>query len=113
MDNNFNIGERIRELRQLHGLSQEQLALRADITTTYLGLVERNVKNPTIRIVEKLCQALDMSLSEFFTREEEHSKTLDLHSAQLLSQLSSRTTEEKQLALQLIRTAFKLRDLSE
>lgn len=45
MDNNFNIGERLFELRTNLGLSQEQLALRANITTTYLGQIEHNTKN--------------------------------------------------------------------
>lgn len=55
MNNNFNTGERIHELRTQQGLSQEQLALRAEITPTYLGLVERNLKNPTIKIIEQIC----------------------------------------------------------
>ena len=37
MDNNFSIGNRIRELRNQKHLSQEQLALSAEITTAYLG----------------------------------------------------------------------------
>ena len=54
MENSFNIGERIRELRTIRGLSQEQLALRSDITPTYLGQIERNAKNPTVKIIEQL-----------------------------------------------------------
>lgn len=49
MKTNFNIGKRIHELRINSGLSQEKLALRANITTTYLGLLERNLKNPTVK----------------------------------------------------------------
>ena len=60
MNNNFNTGARIHELRIQQGLSQEQLALRAEITTTYLGLIERNLKNPTIKIIERLCNSLNM-----------------------------------------------------
>ena len=60
MNNNFNTGARIHELRIQQGLSQEQLALRAEITTTYLGLIERNLKNPTIKIIEQLCNSLNM-----------------------------------------------------
>ena len=46
MDNNFSIGNRIRELRLRNHLSQEQLAFAADITTVYLGQLERNEKKP-------------------------------------------------------------------
>ena len=68
MNNNFNTGERVRELRVKYGLSQEQLALHAEITTTYLGLIERNLKNPTIKIIEQICNALNISLADFFLR---------------------------------------------
>ena len=46
MDNNFSIGKRIRELRNQKHLSQEQLALSAEITTAYLGQIERNEEEP-------------------------------------------------------------------
>ena len=55
MKTNFNIGDRIHELRIKSGLSQEKLALRAEITTTYLGLSERNLKNPTVKVIEQIC----------------------------------------------------------
>ena len=62
MDNNFSIGNRIRELRNQKHLSQEQLALSAEITTAYLGQIERNEKNPTVAVVAKLCGALGIEL---------------------------------------------------
>lgn len=113
MNNNFNTGERIRELRITKGLSQEQLALRAEITTTYLGLVERNLKNPTIKIIEQLCHSLEISLSEFFNTASELPVSTDTLSAQILSQFSNRTQEEKLLILQIIKSTLKLRDLSD
>lgn len=53
MNDDFNIGNRIHELRTAQGQSQEQLALHSGITTTYLGLIERNIKNPTIKVIEQ------------------------------------------------------------
>lgn len=49
MDNYFSIGTRVRELRQANHMSQEQLAFASDITTAYLGQIERNEKNPTFK----------------------------------------------------------------
>lgn len=111
MNNNFNTGERIRELRTTKGLSQEQLALRAEITTTYLGLIERNLKNPTIKIMEQLCFALGISLAEFFSFAPKLPSFSDTLSEQILFQFSNRTQEEKQLILQIIKSTLKLRDL--
>ena len=67
MKTNFNIGKRIHELRIDSGLSQEKLALRAEITTTYLGLLERNLKNPTVKVIEQICNQLNISLNDFFS----------------------------------------------
>ncbi|MGN1157670.1 MAG: helix-turn-helix domain-containing protein [Agathobacter sp.] len=111
MNNNFNIGERVRELRIQEGLSQEQLALRAEITPAYLGLIERNAKNPTVKIIEQICNALSVSLSEFFTTHSFPNSPLDPVSFQILSQITNRSKEEKQLILQLVKNTLNLRDL--
>lgn len=68
MEHNFSVGQRIRELRKQNYLSQEQLALAAEITTAYLGQIERNEKNPTVAVVEKICGALGIGLAEFFLK---------------------------------------------
>lgn len=111
MSDNFNIGERVHELRIRQGLSQEQLALRAEITTTYLGLIERNLKNPTVRIIEKICNSLNISLSDFFNLSIEPIDGIDSVSAQILAQLNNRNQKEKLIILQIIKSMIKLRDL--
>lgn len=113
MDNNFNTGERVHELRIKYGLSQEQLALHAGITTTYLGLIERNLKNPTIKIIEQICNALNISLADFFNPSTRSYIQDDAASTQILAQLSHRSPREKELILQIIKNIFKLRDLSD
>ena len=62
-----NIGETIRLLRQKKRMSQEQLALQAGINTSYLGQVERGEKNPTIKTLEKIANALEISLSDLIS----------------------------------------------
>lgn len=111
MKNNFNIGERIHDLRIESGLSQEQLALRADITPTYLGLIERNIKNPTIKVIEQLCNALNISLAAFFDTNNSVLNSFDPISLQILIQLNDRTPAEKQLILQLIKIVLKFRHI--
>lgn len=60
------IGNKIKEYRNKAELSQETLASRADISTNFLGQIERGNKNPTIETLEKILNALDVSFSEFF-----------------------------------------------
>ena len=60
------VGVRVRELRNQKGLSQEKLALAADIDRTYIASVESGKRNISIVNLEKLIIALDNSFAEFF-----------------------------------------------
>lgn len=57
-------GKRVRELRKEKGLSQEQLADRANLHRTYIGMIERAEKNITLINIKKIAIALDVSISE-------------------------------------------------
>jgi transcriptional regulator with XRE-family HTH domain len=59
-------GERVRELRQAKGLSQEELAFRAKVHRTYLGSIERGERNPALKNIAAIAKALEVSLSELF-----------------------------------------------
>lgn len=52
------LGRNVRRLRRLRGLSQEQLALEADMKRSYVSDLERGTRNPTVRAVERLATAL-------------------------------------------------------
>ncbi len=59
-------GQRVRGLREAKGWTQEELAEKADIHRTYLGGIERGLRNVALRNIAKIAQAFDLSLSEFF-----------------------------------------------
>lgn len=58
MDAGLAFGKVLRERRKLAGLTQEQLALEADIQRNYVSLIERGVNQPTITVIFKLAAAL-------------------------------------------------------
>lgn len=60
------LGNAIREKRLVCHLSQEQLADKANLHRTYIGMVERAERNLTVINLLKICNALDISLSELF-----------------------------------------------
>jgi transcriptional regulator with XRE-family HTH domain len=60
------IGLRIKELRKTKGLSQEQLALKADLDRTYMASVENGKRNVAIVNIEKIIIALEESFESFF-----------------------------------------------
>lgn len=53
-------GQRVRELRTERRLSQEALAIRADLHPTYIGGIERAERNPTVLSLLKIAGALEV-----------------------------------------------------
>lgn len=60
------VGKRIKYLRNQMGISQEKLALKAGIDRTYLAGIENAKRNATLTSIEKIVNALEISLSDFF-----------------------------------------------
>jgi len=60
-------GERIRELRMIQGLSQEELAFKSGVHRTYLGGIERGERNPSLRNISAIAGALGVELPELFS----------------------------------------------
>ena len=60
------VGQKIRELRKEKDLTQEGLSLITDLDRTYLASVEVGDRNISIKNLEKIASALDISLSDFF-----------------------------------------------
>lgn len=59
-------GEKVREERHKLGLSQEELAVRAGVHRTYIGMIERAEKNITLENIEKITKALNSKIAAFF-----------------------------------------------
>jgi len=58
------IGEAIRRLRRERNISQEGLALLAEIDRSYLGRVERGDNNAAILTLVKIANAMEITLTE-------------------------------------------------
>jgi transcriptional regulator with XRE-family HTH domain len=48
------------------GLSQEALAVEAEIDRTYVSRLERNLENPTVLVLERLAEALKCKIADLF-----------------------------------------------
>ena len=60
------VGAKIREYRKRAGMTQETLALSANMGVSFLGDVERGKKKPSIDSLEKILSVLNISFVEFF-----------------------------------------------
>jgi transcriptional regulator with XRE-family HTH domain len=56
----------LRRLRVRRSLSQENLAVDAGIDRTYVSRLERGLENPTVAVLERLSEALNAAIVEFF-----------------------------------------------
>ncbi len=54
------LGRNVREIRKQRGLSQEQLALDADMKRSYVSDLERGTRNPSLKAVGRLADALNV-----------------------------------------------------
>lgn len=57
-------GKKVRYERTMLGLSQEDLARRAHVHRTYIGMIERAEKNITLKNIEKIAKALNMPIDK-------------------------------------------------
>ncbi len=60
------VGNRIKELRNKLGISQEELGFRSSVHRTYIASLEVGKRNVSIVTLEKIVIALEVTLSEFF-----------------------------------------------
>ena len=66
----IDFGNAVREFRKVIGISQEELAIRADIHRTYIGGIERGERNPTLTMIFRLASALEVSPHELMKKSE-------------------------------------------
>ncbi len=60
-------GEKVREERLKRGFSQEELAGKAGVHRTYIGMIERGEKNITLTNIKKVANALDLKIDQLLS----------------------------------------------
>ena len=61
MDVRKRVGRNLKGIRQDLGLSQEAFAFKAGFHRTYISGIERGLRNPTVRVLEKIAVALGVA----------------------------------------------------
>jgi transcriptional regulator with XRE-family HTH domain len=67
-------GQVLKELRDENGLSQQQLAFDSELDRTYISLLERGLRLPTLGTIFKIAEVLKLSPSDMVTRVEKSLK---------------------------------------
>jgi len=66
----------VHERREVLGLSQEELAHRAGLHRTYISDIERGARNPSLKTLSRLADALEISTSDLIRCGEDKEQTL-------------------------------------
>ena len=61
----------LRKHRAAQGMSQEKLAEKADIHPTHVGLIERSRRNPSLKVLKAIADALGLPLARLISEAEE------------------------------------------
>lgn len=64
------LGNELRKAREDAELTPEKLALDADVDGTYISMLENGKKSPTVDMLFRLCDAMDIATSEIIRRVE-------------------------------------------
>lgn len=99
------LGKRIREERQKLNLTQEMLAEDIDLTTAYIGQIERGERNLTLENLVKVANRLGVTIDYLLS--DSLSSSNDTYIVQLAQLLNERTLQEKEMAVDVLRTLFR------
>jgi len=99
------IGKKISSLRKGRGMTQEELGDKAGLHWTYIGGVERGEKNLTIKSLEKIARALNVSLKDLLSPVKLTSPKTEKE--KLLGEITRILKRQKEKDLQLILKVIK------
>ena len=104
-DSQIALGKRIQGLRQKAGITQQQLAEKADLSIKYLGEIERGLANPSLSSLVNLAAALEITLPEILEFEYERLSGEEIRK-ELHAAITESTDEDCRIYYRFLR-AFK------
>ena len=82
----FNVGQRIRTIREQQGLSLRALAEKCGLSINAISLIERGENSPTVSSLHQLATALGVSITSFFEDEQEQAVVFTTPNTRLRSE---------------------------
>ncbi len=98
------LGKRIREERLKAHLTQEQLAEYSDISLSYMGQIERGERKVTLETLLRICNCLKVSVD--FLLKDSYKADEDNTVNQFKQLISNKSFDEKQMAIDVLKTIF-------
>lgn len=107
MDAQFDIGERLRAIREQFGLSQRALAKRAGVANGVISMIELNRTSPSVATLKKILDGIPLSLAEFFTYDRPQPPQI-VYRADELSEIGAGGFSYRQVGRQLAQQALQI-----
>lgn len=89
-NHSYAFGKKLHDLRKRKGLTQAQLAERLGITTLTVSYYERRAKNPTMALIEKLAEALEVKKGALLEEREGPGRQGEVEMPQVIKALRQR-----------------------
>lgn len=70
------IGEKIKSVRMEKGITAKDLAEKAEVTPGYISQIERNLISPSLSVLMRIAEAIDIPLVSLFSQEEQEQVTV-------------------------------------
>ncbi|MCV6591274.1 MAG: cupin domain-containing protein [Marinobacterium sp.] len=103
----MDVGERLKTIRQLRGLSQRELARKAGVTNSTISMIEKNGVSPSVSSLKKVLGGIPISIGDFFTLDLEN-----LHATQVVYRVDEQPDLGSDgVSLKLVGAGFKDRTM--
>jgi transcriptional regulator with XRE-family HTH domain len=65
-EQDYRLGRKIQKIRKSKGVTQEQLAEKLRVSTTFIGYVETGYRRPNLKMIYKIAKALSVKVKDIF-----------------------------------------------
>ncbi|MDD5687316.1 MAG: helix-turn-helix transcriptional regulator [Elusimicrobia bacterium] len=103
----LSIGKKIREIRNLKGITLEELAEKVGRDWSFLSQIERGKSVPSIKTLYLICNALSISLSDLFQAHKSTSYKTDPEIDKLIWLMRDKSLSEKKIVTNVVKHILK------
>ena len=99
----YTIGQRIRKIRKAHGLSQEELAEKVDISTTHMSHIETGNTKLSLQVLVNVAAALEVRTDDLL--KDNHINITGTAMDEIIAILEHCTARESKIIADIVKTA--------
>lgn len=104
----FDVGERLRRIRETYGLSQRTLAKRARVANGLISMIELGRTSPSVATLKKILDGIPLSLAEFFSTDPIHNNGQIVYRVNELSEIGGEAISYRQVGSNLQDRALQM-----